>query len=112
MQKIGDIYFVIILMVNQGKQLTPIKDILSKYEPGNRDKYVSREFQKYAYDLAVELDDLKHKSLYMKLAKETPRILLEKARSFVKDAINAKNKGKLFMWKLQQLKFDVEKPQT
>jgi len=81
-----------------------IGDILSKYKLEDSDKYVSREFQKYAYDLAVELGDLPHKSLYMKLAKETPRILLEKARSFVKDAQNARSKGRLFMWKLQQLK--------
>lgn len=81
-----------------------IGDIVKKYKLEDRDKYVSREFQKYAYDLAVELGDLPHKSLYMKLAKDTPRILLEKARSFVKDATNARSKGKLFMWKLSELK--------
>jgi hypothetical protein len=91
-------------MRNQSKTLTPVKDLLSKYKFEDKDKYVSREFQKYAYDLAVELNDLDHKSLYMKLAKETPRILLEKARSFVKDATNAKSKGRLFMWKLSELK--------
>ena len=81
-----------------------VGDIIGKYKIEDRDKYVSREFQKYAYDLAVELGDLPHKSLYMKLAKETPRILLEKARTFVKDATNAQSKGRLFMWKLSQLK--------
>ena len=81
-----------------------VGDIIQKYKLDDTDKYVSREFQKYAYDLSVELNDLKHKSLYMKLAKETPRILLEKARSFVKDAQNARSKGRLFMWKLQELK--------
>ncbi len=81
-----------------------IGDIVKKYKLEDTDKYVSREFQKYAYDLAVELGDLTHKSLYMKLAKETPRILLERARSFVKDAQNAKSKGRLFMWKLSELK--------
>lgn len=86
------------------KQLTPVGDILNKYKIEDTDKYVSREFQKYAYDLAVELNDLPHKSLYMKLAKDTPRILLERARSFVKDATNAKSKGRLFMWKLSELK--------
>lgn len=88
----------------QNKTLTSVGDILNKYKIDDTDKYVSREFQKYAYDLAVELNDLAHKSLYMKLAKETPRILLEKARSFVKDAENAQSKGRLFMWKLAQLK--------
>lgn len=68
------------------------------------DKYISQGFQQYGYDLAVELRDMKHKALYIKLAKEMPRGLLESARSFVKDANNAKSKGRLFMWKLKQLK--------
>lgn len=90
-------------MSQNKKTLTSVGEILSKYKLDDTDKYVSREFQKYAYDLAVELNDLDHKSLYMKLAKETPRILLERARSFVKDAQNARSKGRLFMWKLKQL---------
>lgn len=81
-----------------------VGDIIQKYKLEDTDRFVSREFQKYAYDLSVELDDLPHKSLYMKLAKETPRILLERARSFVKDAVNARSKGRLFMWKLAELK--------
>lgn len=85
-----------------------VGDIIKGYKLEDRDKYVSREFQKYAYDLAVELGDLPHKSLYMKLAKETPRIFLEKARSFVKDAVNAKSKGRLFMWKLKQLREEAK----
>jgi len=89
-----------------------IGDIVGKYKLEDKDKYVSREFQKYAYDLAVELGDLSHKSLYMKLAKVTPRIFLEKARSFVKDATNAKSKGRLFMWKLKQLKDEAELKKT
>jgi len=85
-----------------------IGDVINKYKLEDRDKYVSREFQKYAYDLAVELGDLPHKSLYMRLAKSTPRILLERARSFVKDAENARSKGRLFMWKLSQLKNEAK----
>lgn len=80
------------------------KVIQSKFEVKDTDKYVSREFQKYAYNLSLELDDLAHKSLYMRLVKNTPRGLIESARSFVKDATNAKSKGRLFMWKLKQLK--------
>jgi hypothetical protein len=91
-------------MLNKTKTLTSVGDILGKYKLDDTDKYLSREFQKYAYDLAQELGDMAHKSLYMKLAKETPRILLEKARSFVKDAENARSKGRLFMWKLKELK--------
>jgi len=85
-------------------QLTPISDILKKYKVEEDVKYVSREFQQYGYELAEELGDMKHKALYIKLAKETPRALLENARSFVKDANNAKSKGRLFMWKLKELK--------
>lgn len=78
--------------------------VSKKFNPSDSDKYVSREFQKYAYEIAKELDDLPHKSLYMRLAKNTPRGLMESARSFVKDATNAKSRGRLFMWRLKQLK--------
>lgn len=70
------------------------------------DKYVSREFQKYGYELARELGDLKHKALYIKLSKETPRGIIEAARNFVKDAYQVKSRPKLFMWKLKQLKIE------
>lgn len=80
------------------------KVIQNKFEVKDTDKYVSHEFQKYAYDLSMELGDITHKSLYMRLVKNTPRALIENARSFVKDAVNAKSKARLFMWKLKQLK--------
>lgn len=79
-----------------------IGDILKNFNPVT-DKYVSREFQSYGLYLAEQLDDYKHKALYIKLAKTTPRALLEKSLSFVKDA-NVDRKGALFMWKLKQLK--------
>jgi len=85
------------------KGLSKITDVLDKYRV-DEDKYISREFQQYGCDLAEELGDLKCKSLYIKLAKDTPRGLLESARSFVKDASNARSKARLFMWKLAQLK--------
>jgi len=87
-------------------QFAPISDVLKKYKI-EEDKYVSREFQQYGYDLATELGDMSHKALYIKLAKTYPRSLLENARTFVKDS-NANSKGRLFMWKLKQLK-EVEK---
>ena len=80
-----------------------ISDILKRFD-SDEDKYISREFQKFGYELAKDLDDLKNKSLYIKLAKETPRGLLEAARNFVSDAYNVKSRPKLFMWKLSQLK--------
>jgi len=88
-------------MINK-QEPQSLGDILKKFNP-LRDKYVSREFQKYGYDLAMELGDPEHKSLYIKLSRDVPRPILEKARYFVKDA-NARSKGRLFMWKLSELK--------
>lgn len=83
-----------------------IKSVLDKYNP-QTDKYISREFQDFGMRLTEDLDDYKHKSLYMKLAKTEHRALLEKALSFAVDS-SAKNKGALFMWKLSQLKKDSQ----
>ncbi|MFH1186567.1 MAG: hypothetical protein V1697_00135 [Candidatus Levyibacteriota bacterium] len=84
-----------------------VKQILNKFNP-TTDKYISREFQSYGIHLAEELDDYKHRSLYIKLAKTVHRAILEKALSFSVDS-NAKNKGALFMWKLKELKTEGEK---
>lgn len=70
--------------------------------------YITQEFQDYGYRLAVELGDLKHKGLYIKMAKEEERALLERALSFVIDS-SAKSKARLFMWKVKQLKLEKEK---
>jgi len=78
-----------------------IKDVLEKFNP-LQDKYISREFQTYGVYLAEKLEDVRHKSLYMKLAKTLPRPVLEKALRFVADS-RARRKGALFMWKLKQL---------
>lgn len=88
--------------------MTPIAEVLKGFKK-DEDKYISHEFQKYGYDLAKELIDLKHKALYIKLAKETPRAMLEEARNFVKDAGKVRSKARLFMWKLQQLKEERKK---
>jgi hypothetical protein len=85
------------------KSFSKVGDILKSFK-SDEDKYISREFQKYGYELAQELDDLKNKSLYIKLAKESPRALLENARNYVKDAYKVKSKARLFMWRLSELK--------
>ena len=85
------------------RRMQSIKKILQDLDLDKK-KYITREFQDYGYRLAVELNDLEHKSLYIKLAKETSRKLLEKAKIFVKEAYEVKNKGRLFMWRLKQLK--------
>jgi len=84
-----------------------IKTVLNRFDPV-KDKYVSREFQTFGLRLAEELDDYKHRSLYMKLAKTIHRSILERALSFAVDS-NAKNKGALFMWKLKELKVLAQK---
>ena len=87
-----------------------LKQILNKFDP-QKDKYVSREFQTFGLHLADRLDDYKHRSLYIKLAKTTHRSLLEQALSFAVDS-TATNKGALFMWKLKQIKQSEKKLST
>jgi len=93
-----------------------VKDLLKKKEGKSfqqdmfeRHKYVSQEFQDYGYRMAAKLGDLKHKALYIKYAKEKPRAFLEQAFSFAIDYPNAKNRGKLFMWKIKELETERKK---
>ncbi|MBU0578359.1 hypothetical protein KKE34_02840 [Patescibacteria group bacterium] len=86
------------------KGFQSIRSLFDNYQAGEPAKYISREFQDFGYRLAVDLDDLEHKSLYIKLAKNEDREFLEAARRFVIDADHARSKGRLFMWKLKQLK--------
>lgn len=65
-------------------------------------KNVSREYQSYGVWLAEKLDDLGHKSLYIKLARDVKRSALAKAYSFAIDYPEAKSKAKIFMWKLRE----------
>ena len=62
------------------------------------------EHQAYGNRLAEDLGDEKHRSLYIKLAKEEERDLLDQVREFVMRSENATTKGRLFMWKLTELK--------
>lgn len=77
--------------------------VLQTFTLDDKGGHISREFQDFAYRLAVALNDLDHKSLYMRMAKTVDRSILEQARSFVLDA-NARNKARLFMWKVHELK--------
>lgn len=87
----------------------PVGSLFAGYQLEDAGGYITKEFQDYGYRLAVALDDLPHKSLYIKMAKEVPRGLLERALSFVSDAASVKSKAKLFMWQLRQLKKTPEK---
>lgn len=96
-------------MSDKSNQPTLIGEILKKYQPKESGKYISREFQDFGYRLAVDLDDLAHKALYIRMAKTVPRAILEAARAFAVDAAHAKSKGRLFMWKVWELKKTVTK---
>lgn len=76
-----------------------------------RGRFSKHEFQVYGYRLAEELGDLRRKSLYIKLAKELPRGILEEALGFVKLS-KAKSRARLFMWKLQEVRRQKEKGKT
>lgn len=70
----------------------------------NRPKNLSTEFQVYGVYLAEQLGDTKRYSLYIKLAKDIPRELLNEALTYTKGFTNAKSKARVFMWRLKQLK--------
>lgn len=70
----------------------------------DRPKNISHEFQFYGCFLAETLNDTKHYGLYIKLAKEVDRKILEEALNFTKGYYGAKNKAKVFMWKLTELR--------
>jgi len=82
--------------------------VQAKQDHTEVNRYISREFQDYGYDLASRLEDASHAGLYIKLAKTLPRTILERAYSFVADYPRAKNKGKLFMWKIKQIRTELK----
>lgn len=79
-----------------------VKQILKNFNP-TQDKYISRDFQAFGIWLAEEMEDYKHRGMWIKLAKTNHRSVLEQALSFVKDS-SADNKIGLFLWKLKQIK--------
>ena len=81
-----------------------IGQIIAETRFKDRPKNIAHEFQMYGVFLAEVLDDTKHYSLYIKLAKELPRSLLEEALNFTKEYYGAKSKAKIFMWRLTQLR--------
>jgi len=96
------------MTTKKNSQPTLIGDHLKKYNQTleQRQKYIKKEYQSYGLELAKELGDWKNRSLYIRLAKNTDRQILEKARYFIKDQDQNKIETpyKLFMWKLRQLK--------
>lgn len=81
-----------------------INKIIAEVKFKDRPQNLSKEFQVYGVFLAESLQDTKRYSLYIKLAKELPRKMLENALNYTKEYYGAKNKAKVFMWRLQELK--------
>ncbi len=75
----------------------------------DRHKYVTKEYQDFGYRIAKKLGQEDQISLYIKIAKNKPRALVETAFSFAVDYPNARNRGKLFMWKLHDLEKEYKK---
>ena len=90
--------------VKSAAGFTSVQDLFQRFALEDKGGYITQEFQDFGYRLAVELDDMTHKSLYIKLAKKESRGLLERALSFVADAPAVKSKARLFMWKVKQLR--------
>ena len=81
-----------------------IKTAIAEAKFKDRPKNISKEFQMYGVYLAESLQDTKHYSLYMKLAKNYNRAILEEALNYTKGYTAAKSKARVFMWRLGQLR--------
>ncbi len=75
----------------------------------DKHKYISREYQYYGLQLAGKLGDTKRVTMYIKWAKEKPRVILEKAYSFAIDYPHAKDRSRIFMWKVKELEKERKK---
>lgn len=84
--------------------MKPISKVIAETKFKDRPKNIAYEFQQYGVFLAETLNDTKHYSLYIKLAKEVDRKLLEEALNFTKGYYGAKSKARIFMWKLTELR--------
>ena len=81
-----------------------IAKVIAETKFKDRPKNLSQEFQVYGVFLAESLGDTKHYGLYIKLAKEIDRKILEEALSYTKEYYGAKSKARIFMWKLGELR--------
>ena len=85
-----------------------IKEILDKSNFVERvvdgNSHITEEFQDFGYRLALKLDDLEHKALYMKFAKVLPRGVLEEVMEFTLDyPVKTGKRARVFMWKLKDV---------
>jgi len=84
------------------KELLDKNNVVERLMTGSNN--ISVEFQDFGYRLAVKLEDLPHTALYIKLAKDLPRGILEEAMEFSLDyPITTGKRAKIFMWKLYRV---------
>ena len=93
---------------NKSRELSKASSLFQKYDFVDRitknSKYLKNEFQDFGVRLTHKLQDPKHKALYIKLAKELPRGVLEQALTLTLDyPTRDNNKGRLYMWKLNEI---------
>lgn len=81
-----------------------IKTAIAETKFKDRPKNIAYEFQEYGVYLAESLNDTKHYGLYIKLAKQVDRKILEEALNYTKGYYGAKSKARVFMWRLKELK--------
>lgn len=75
----------------------------NKYISGKKRGYITKEYQSYGAWLSNALNDKQRMPMYIKWAKEKPRSVLESAYRFVADYPEAKDKSRLFMWKVKEI---------
>jgi len=91
---------------NQKELFNTKKFEKKKFPFSKKAKYMTKEYQAYGMRLAGKLEDSKRVSMYIKWAKEKPRSILERAYSFTIDYPHAKDKSRIFMWKVKELEHE------
>ncbi|HEX8923791.1 MAG TPA: hypothetical protein VF828_03595 [Patescibacteria group bacterium] len=93
-------------------QPTPLSDHFDQFKKTleGRKKYLKMEYQAYGLELAQELGDWKNRAMYIRMAKTMDRLVLEKARYFIKDQDPKKIKTpyKLFLWKIKEIRTQAQ----
>ncbi|MDR0463341.1 MAG: hypothetical protein LBG64_03940 [Pseudomonadales bacterium] len=80
---------------------------LERYNTVEPNKHVQNKDQLLALQIAHKLDDKEHINWYMRLCKTVDEGILNRALTFVIDS-NTDTKGKLFMWKVKQIRQELK----
>jgi hypothetical protein len=79
-------------------------DYLKELKKRAKESRVYKEYQLDGLEIAQLLKDEKHKSLYIKLAKEGDAQKLRRIAKTIAENKNIRNKGAYFMWQLKSWK--------